>query len=332
MKDLISIYRSDVDRLDNDFSKIISTLKERSKINKSQLGLFDPLDECERKFELENLRLQELAAKFQNIINTKNKLLKIKNEYQNVNSQINFTNQLNKAIQSKNLKDEIINPYKLIFDKEIRELEILRRKLETPIIIIQISEYDDVIFQLSSKEKKYSVASYICEIIQELNEENLILDAKEFIESNGLSIIKELHIPLDEEIIKTNNQLTLEKEDEILQEYWYIKYKVVFEISNLKFLIKQGDINQEILRYNIINENSIEVVLESNTSLTGHDIDPRHTSLKEKLKSEVMKELFDWSFAEDENLMQLLDLTNGEPYVEIIDFEFPDSNQLSSLD
>ena len=331
MKNLISVYRSDVDQLDNDFSKIISSLKERSKINKSQLGLFDPLDECERKFELENLRLQELAAIFQNIINTKNKLLKIKNEYQNVITQINFTNQLNKAIQSKNLKDEIINPYKFIFDNEIRELESLRRKLETPIIIIQIPEYDDVIFQLSSNEKKQAAALYICEIIQELNEEDLILDAKEFFKSDGLSIIKELRIPLDEVIKNTNDQLTLEKDDEILQDYWYIKYKVVFEISNLKLLIKQEEINQEILKYNIIKENSIEVILESDASLTGHDIDPRQTSLKEKLKSEVIKILFDWSFAEDENLMQLLDLTNGEPYVEIIDFEFPDSNGLSSL-
>jgi hypothetical protein len=332
MKDLISIYRSDVDHLENDFSKLISTLKERSKINKNQLGLFDPLDECERKFELENLRLQELAAKFQNIINTKNKLLKIKNEYQNVITQINFTDQLNNAAQSKNLKDEIINPYKFIFDNEIRELESLRNKLEAPLIIIQIPGYDDVIFQLSSNEKKYSAASYICEIIKELNEDNVILNTEAFFESDGLSIIKELRIPLDEVIKNTNDQLTLEKDDEILQEYWYIKYKVVFEISNLKLLIKQEEINQEILQYNIIKENSIEVILESDASLTGHDIDPRHTSLKEKLKSEVMRELFDWSFAEDENLMQLLDLTNGEPYVEIIDFEFPDSNQLSSLD
>ena len=331
MKELISIYRSDVDQLENDFSKLISTLKERSKINKNQLGLFDPLDECERKFQLENLRLQELAAKFQNIINTKNKLLKIKNEYQNVITQINFTDQLNNAIQSKNLKDEIINPYKFIFDNEIRELESLRCELEAPIIIIQIPGYDDVIFQLSSNEKKHTVALYICEIIKELNEDNLILNTEDFFKSDGLSIIKELSIPLDEEIKNTNDQLTLEKDDEILQEYWYIKYKVVFEISNLKLLIKKEEINQEILKYNIIKENSIEVILESDASLTGHDIDPRHTSLKEKIKSEVMKELFDWSFAEDENLMQLLDLTNGEPYVEIIDFEFPDSNGLSSL-
>ena len=205
-------------------------------------------------------------------------------------------------------------------------------------LLIIFNPHDtDQVLKVETHEDKEIVALKICQLMVEAkNDGEIISNFKDIITPTSLEFLEFIRVPIRKHIQQYNQSVLKSEIDELLQEYWDINYKVIFEITKAEKAISE---DEELMKlYDnkecIIKEHSIEFHLNSDSDISGGIVNPLEENHLKKLKIELEQMVIDNLSQEYENeiIQRLIGLCeNSEDLVKFGNAKFPDFDKLKSL-
>jgi hypothetical protein len=327
----IKILSSDIDNLQGLFNEL---LKYTLNLNESRFDI-DSIEDPKELIYLQNKKTERYMAQFHSLSCIKNEIVNLSTKRSQLQEQLKLTELMLNSIDPISTDNEIVNPYLFIIDSDFNKLNNQCNSLEELVIVICFPDGEYVLIHLDSEASKLKAAQIICKYAKEMSEEDTVLDPEDYLEKTDLDFLEYLKIPLQNEI-QIHNALVLQSlENELLEESWFVKYKVIFKIENIQSIIPQEEVFFKVydLISHQIKDDSIEIIEFSTDEITGEDIHPNTSNLEIKLKRKLL-EIFENELGfnqENDFLQRAYDLSNGEVEIELIEYSFPESDKLMSL-
>lgn len=280
------------------------------------------------KTHYQNRYNQLIIRRFLEFNSVKNNLLQLSSQFNSLNESLQINERLLNQFLKQQLNWELINPYQYILDEEIRTIQSKLEDLNWPHVLIYSTGEKSKIFQIKTNKDKNDLLDYLVDILKPFDDDELIIDYKENIDHNSIRILDSLDLPLELRISEYNNDISERHQSEYLEQFWDIKYKVYYTIPNLKGFIEEENIEDQLndlSNVEIVND-GIVFTNYSDEDIDGNEIDPTEEEVGLKLRGKC-KELYQAILSEsyeDELLLRILEVANGDFELTIIDYSFPE--------
>lgn len=334
MREIITILECNIRNPESTFNNFAVEHFNALEIDKYRGNLFDNPNTMDRIMLVELPMLEKSLFWYQRVLSVKDKLLNIRNEYNKVKDEINFTFGILDNFKNTSAFKGIKNPIENITKQNLRALEARMRELEQPILLL-FTSYEDHLIQIDTSAKSAMVAQIIFDIaINEIIDEVEEIDLDNLLTQSNQKLLHDLDIPIFEKIKEYNTVLYSRIISDLLDENWDIDYTVIYEISNAKQVISKDEFLMKInddSNYKI-KKNSIEIHLNTFEDLTGSDVDPLDPNFKTQLQDKV--EEIAWeniSFDYENNIIQHLGDLAENTEIKIRNAEFPKMEELKEL-
>ena len=334
MREIITILECNIRNPESTFNNFAVEHFNALEIDKYRGNLFDNPNTMDRIMLVELPMLEKSLFWYQRVLSVKDKLLNIRNEYNKVKDEINFTFGILDNFKNTSAFKGIKNPIENITKQNLRALEARMRELEQPILLL-FTSYEDHLIQIDTSAKSAMVAQIIFDIaINEIIDEVEEIDLDSLLTQSNQKLLHDLDIPIFEKIKEYNTDLYSRIISDLLDENWDIDYTVIYEISNAKQVISKDEFLMKInddSNYKI-KKNSIEIHLNTFEDLTGSDVDPLDPNFKTQLQDKV--EEIAWeniSFDYENNIIQHLGDLAENTEIKIRNAEFPKMEELKEL-
>jgi hypothetical protein len=272
---------------------------------------------------------------FQQLISVRNQVKSIIETKQQLDNLSQLNEIILDSIPPNNLEFELTKPYINILVEEISSIPFFSGQ---KYLLIIFNPHDtDQVLKVETHEDKEIAALKICQLMVEAkNDGEIISNFKDIITPISMEFLEFIRVPIRKHIQQYNQSVLKSEIDELLQEYWDINYKVIFEITKAEKAISE---DEELMKlYDnkecIIKEHSIEFHLNSDSDISGGIVNPLEENHLKKLKIELEQMVIDNLSQEYENeiIQRLIGLCeNSEDLVKFGNAKFPDFDKLKSL-
>ncbi len=332
MDNRIHIYYSKIENAEESFRDYLVDQRVQS-------IFYDDLNEFK---VLSSLQTQDLNFKEINdyiLFKTRecNKLISIRNELRKLiesNQQEQNLSQLNQiildVIQPKNQNIDLLNPFIETLENEINNQYFFNDR--GYILIISNPNDEDFVLKVFTRDEKEFAAFKICNLIVEYqNDDELISNLDEIISLESIDVLESIQIPIKKHINTYNNSLLKSKINELLEEYWDIDYKIVFNIENIESKISENEILSKLYHQQgcRIKVNSIEISLNSNEDILGSQINPLDNNCQMNLTNRLNTIVWNnISINYEDEIIQHLNELSENTDIKVINFEYPNVDDL----
>jgi hypothetical protein len=334
MKEIITILECNIHNPESTFNNFSVEHFNALEIDKYHGSLFDNPNTMDRIMLVELPMLEKSFFWYQRILSVKDKLLNIRNEYNKVKDEINFTFSILDNFKNTSAFKGIKNPIENITKQNLRELQARMKELDQPILIL-FTRQEAHLIQIDSSAKKTMVAQIIFDIARnEIIDEVEEIDLDNLLTQSNQKLLHDLNIPIFEKIKEYNTELYSRIISDLLDENWDIDYTIIYEISNAKQVISE---DESLMKINDdssykVKKNSIEIHLNTFEDLTGSDVDPLEPNFKTQLQDKVEEIAWDNVSLDYENdIIQILGDLAENTEIKIRNAEFPKMEELIEL-
>lgn len=330
MKDTIYVYQTDV----FDTSKLILELTNHF----ISEFYFENKEHLPNEFQeilnngIANDLFEKKYRRFLELKLIKDEIFQIGSRFHLLNEQLGINESISNQIPLTNLetRKHTIDPFKMIIEEENRTIINELDKITKPIIVVYTPSEQTRIFHLNSIGVRNDIENYLIEILESLFDDDLINSHFGYFDEPSLKVLEDLSISIEGKVNELNeNKITKEIADH-LEEFWFLKYKVEYSITNLEKILQEQDLENQLTFYDNLKlkDDAIVFYFDSDEGISGIQVNPNDELVKDSLKNKCLEIFTLYLGDENENnlLHRINELANGDFELTIIDFSFPEKN------